>query len=230
MILHTHAKFPISAHSIISAPLCINALPVVVAVGDGVVDVADNDDDGDGDFFSAATSWRIREYSTMVTTLQDNIVNTDRSYTHEELARISMRSWVSEVKGKATGIDHLKKELTVNQEYRVTYDILILATGEQYQVCTSTKWINRIADLSLLVGVSVRPFLGRSVRPSLGRFVSKPLCFTGRLTNQPTDQNSRVQIRVHATKNLQTKRLCQLQKYKKWKWFFWRKKEITWLL
>ena len=61
-------------------------------------------------------------------------MNTDRSYTHEELARISLRSWVSEVKGKVTGIDHLKKEIYVDHKSRIAYDILILATGEQYQV------------------------------------------------------------------------------------------------
>ena len=61
-------------------------------------------------------------------------MNTDRSYTHDDLARISLRTWVNEMKGKVTGIDHLSKILTVDDNYRVAYDILILATGEQYQV------------------------------------------------------------------------------------------------
>ena len=47
---------------------------------------------------------------------------------------MSLRSWVCEVKGKATAIDHLKGEITVDRQFRVPYDILVLATGEQYQV------------------------------------------------------------------------------------------------
>lgn len=57
-----------------------------------------------------------------------------RCYTHEEHAKVSLRTWVNIVYGKMTAILRKEKCVLVNGNFRVPYDHLIIATGKQFQV------------------------------------------------------------------------------------------------
>ncbi|ESO85404.1 hypothetical protein LOTGIDRAFT_107567 [Lottia gigantea] len=50
-----------------------------------------------------------------------------------------LRTWISIVYGKMTGIDRTRKQVKVNSSFIVPYDHLIICTGQQYQVPCPTE-------------------------------------------------------------------------------------------
>ncbi|KAL5009389.1 hypothetical protein ScPMuIL_014970, partial [Solemya velum] len=64
---------------------------------------------------------------------RDLMMSTSHCYTHEEMTKASLRSWVNVVYGKMTSLDRKKKHVVVNRDTLVPYDHLVLSTGLQYQ-------------------------------------------------------------------------------------------------
>lgn len=54
------------------------------------------------------------------------------NYDSQDLAAISLRSWVNIITGKMTWIDRRRKVILINGHTQLPYDHLILCTGEQY--------------------------------------------------------------------------------------------------
>ncbi|MCI4389610.1 hypothetical protein PGIGA_G00100130 [Pangasianodon gigas] len=63
---------------------------------------------------------------------------TSHCYSERDHAQLSLRSWVSVVKGKMTGIDRRMTCVQVDGDHHIPYDHLILCTGQQYQILCPT--------------------------------------------------------------------------------------------
>ncbi|XP_076819152.1 cilia- and flagella-associated protein 61-like isoform X1 [Clavelina lepadiformis] len=70
--------------------------------------------------------------------LPDSLHSSALSYTSDDLAYLSLRSWVNVVQGIMTAIDRSKKQVVMSDGARVSYDHLILCTGQQYQIPAPT--------------------------------------------------------------------------------------------
>ncbi|XP_060772152.1 cilia- and flagella-associated protein 61 isoform X2 [Neoarius graeffei] len=63
---------------------------------------------------------------------------TSHYYSEQDHAQLSLRSWISVVKGKMTAIDRKMTRIQVNKDHHIPYDYLILCTGQQYQMLCPT--------------------------------------------------------------------------------------------
>ncbi|XP_064599733.1 cilia- and flagella-associated protein 61-like [Liolophura sinensis] len=84
--------------------------------------------------------------------LRDSMLSQSHCYSHDEYAKISLRTWVNVVYGKMTAIDRKKKHVIVSGNAVVPYDHLVLCLGQQYQVPAPTQ-----ADFSVKVTNSHLP-------------------------------------------------------------------------
>ncbi|XP_043075687.1 cilia- and flagella-associated protein 61 [Puntigrus tetrazona] len=64
---------------------------------------------------------------------------TSHCYSDQDGARLSLRSWISVVKGKMKAIDREAKHVELMEDGKVKYDYLILCTGLQYQMPSLTS-------------------------------------------------------------------------------------------
>ncbi|XP_077972543.1 cilia- and flagella-associated protein 61-like [Styela clava] len=71
--------------------------------------------------------------------LPDKIHSADYSYTTEQLACMSLATWVNVVQGNMVAIDRSHKYVILEGGEKVSYDYLMLCTGQQYQVPKPTK-------------------------------------------------------------------------------------------
>ena len=54
------------------------------------------------------------------------------NYDSADHAHLSLRSWINVIMGQMTAIDRRRKQITIDNAKVISYDHLILATGEQY--------------------------------------------------------------------------------------------------
>lgn len=71
--------------------------------------------------------------------LPDTIHSADYSYTSEQLACMSLATWVNVVQGNMVAIERSHKYVILEDGERVSYDYLMLCTGQQYQVPKPTN-------------------------------------------------------------------------------------------
>ncbi|XP_071962157.1 cilia- and flagella-associated protein 61-like [Antedon mediterranea] len=67
-----------------------------------------------------------------------SFLSTPHNYTQNELAQISLRTWVNVVNAKMIAIDRASKYVKVTGGAKVPYDHLVIATGQQYQTTAPT--------------------------------------------------------------------------------------------
>ncbi len=65
-------------------------------------------------------------------TLRDQFTASTLNYNTTDHAALSLRSWLNVVVGKMTSIDRRHKQIMINGKTLLTYDHLVLCTGEQY--------------------------------------------------------------------------------------------------
>ncbi|XP_033104010.1 cilia- and flagella-associated protein 61-like [Anneissia japonica] len=94
-----------------------------------------------------------------------NFLSTPRNYTRDELAQISLRTWVNVVNAKMIAIDRASKYVKVTGGAKVPYDHLVIATGQQYQVTMPTGAdITKLATNTEIQNSPNRRFSGRVPR------------------------------------------------------------------
>nr|XP_002126453.1 cilia- and flagella-associated protein 61 [Ciona intestinalis] len=92
--------------------------------------------------------------------LPQTLLSSSESYSRDDLARLSLRSWVNIVQGFMTDIDRKRKHVITADGARVAYDHLIICTGQQYQIpCPTGADVNNMAaNHDLTKGAGNKPY------------------------------------------------------------------------
>jgi len=62
-----------------------------------------------------------------------------QTFSKEDLARMSLRTWVTQIKGMVIGMNRGHKQLLLEDGSRVPYDYLVMCAGQQFQIPAPTN-------------------------------------------------------------------------------------------
>ncbi|PIK43371.1 putative cilia- and flagella-associated protein 61 [Apostichopus japonicus] len=90
-----------------------------------------------------------------------SFLSSQECFTHEEMAQISLRTWVNVVNAKMMAINRSSKYVKITGGKKVPYDHLILCTGKQYFIgAPSGVDISNTSSAPTIPGVSSKRLMG----------------------------------------------------------------------